>query len=243
MTTLVLGASGATGRRLVDQLLQKGHHVKMIVRSPEKLPEAWINNDLVVIIQANISELTQDELANHLDGCDAVASCLGHNPNLKGIYGKPRKLVTETITKICDAIRAIAPKVPIKVILMNTAGNRNRDLNEPLTIGERLIIALLRLLVPPHPDNEQAAEYLRVKIGPGDPFIKWIAVRPDTLTDDEEVTRYEVFESPIRSAIFNAGKTSRINVGNFMARLLSDSVLWDEWQGQMPVIYNTKDLK
>ena len=243
MTTLVLGANGATGRRLVDQLLQKGHHVKMLVRSIEKLPKAWVQNDHAIIIQASISELSQDELVRHLDDCDAVASCLGHNPNLKGIYGKPRKLVTDTIAKICEAITAKAPKAPIKVILMNTAGNRNRDLKEPLALGERLTIALLRLLVPPHPDNEQAAEYLRVTIGPDDPFIKWVVIRPDSLTDEEEVTKYEAFESPIRSAIFNAGKTSRINVANFMTRLLSDSALWDDWQGQMPVVYNTKGLK
>ena len=39
-TILVVGATGATGRRLTEQLLLRGHHVKAIVRSPEKLPEA-----------------------------------------------------------------------------------------------------------------------------------------------------------------------------------------------------------
>jgi len=45
MTTLVLGASGATGRQLVEQLLNRGQKVKVIVRSPEKLPESWKNNE------------------------------------------------------------------------------------------------------------------------------------------------------------------------------------------------------
>lgn len=40
MTTLVVGASGATGRQLVDQLLNMGQSVKVIVRSPEKLPQS-----------------------------------------------------------------------------------------------------------------------------------------------------------------------------------------------------------
>jgi uncharacterized protein YbjT (DUF2867 family) len=39
MTVLVVGASGATGRLLVKQLLQRGLKVKVIVRSPDKLPE------------------------------------------------------------------------------------------------------------------------------------------------------------------------------------------------------------
>ncbi|WP_223883372.1 NAD(P)H-binding protein [Arenibacter lacus] len=40
MRILVVGASGATGRQLVAQLLAKGNNVKVVVRSPEKLPES-----------------------------------------------------------------------------------------------------------------------------------------------------------------------------------------------------------
>jgi hypothetical protein len=63
------------------------------------------------------------------------------------------------------------------------------------------------------------------------------AVRPDTLINEDEVTEYEVHPSPTRSAIFDAGKTSRINVGHFMAELITDDELWNRWKGQMPVIY------
>ena len=97
---------------------------------------------------------------------------------------------------------------------------------------------LIRLLVPPQLDNERAADYLRVKIGQNNGTIEWAAVRPDNLIDDSEVTEYEVYSSPIRSAIFDAGVTSRINVGNFMADLITDDDIWDKWRGQMPVIYN-----
>jgi hypothetical protein len=96
---------------------------------------------------------------------------------------------------------------------------------------------LIRLLVPPHRDNEQAADYLRIQIGQQDRAIEWAAVRPDTLINEDEVTEYEVHPSPTRSAIFDAGKTSRINVGHFMAELITDDELWNRWKGQMPVIY------
>ena len=43
MTILVVGASGATGRKLIEQLLIKGHQLKAVVRSPEKLPDSWKN--------------------------------------------------------------------------------------------------------------------------------------------------------------------------------------------------------
>jgi len=237
MTTLVVGASGATGKHLVEQLLNDKQNVKVIVRSPEKLPESWKNNDQLYIIQASVSHITINEMAEYIQGCHAVASCLGHNINLKGLYGKPRRLVTDTVALLFNAIKKNASDKPVKFVLMNTSGNRNRDLNEPISIGERFVIVLLRLLLPPHVDNEKAADYLRTKVGQNNNFIEWVAVRPDGLVNEDKVTEYEVYPSPTRSAIFNAGTVSRINVGHFMASLMVDSELWNKWKGQMPVIY------
>ena len=238
MTTLVVGASGATGRQLVAQLLNQGQHVKAIVRSAEKLPEAIKNESRLTVIKASILELSDAEMAEHIAGCDAVASCLGHNLTLKGIYGKPRRLVTDATRRLCNAIKANTPKKPIKYVLMNTSGNRNRDLDEPISFGQKCVIALLRLLLPPHVDNEKAADYLRTNIGQNDAMVEWVAVRPDGLIDEPMVTEYEVHPSPIRSAIFDAGKVSRINVAHFMATLINNDDLWRKWKGQMPVIYS-----
>jgi len=54
MTILVVGASGATGRLLVEQLLNRGQNVKVIVRSPEKLPEFLKNHDHLSVICASV---------------------------------------------------------------------------------------------------------------------------------------------------------------------------------------------
>jgi hypothetical protein len=121
---------------------------------------------------------------------------------------------------------------------MNTTGNRNSDLNEPISFAQKCIIGLLRLLLPPHVDNEQAADYLRRQIGQNNKSIEWVAVRPDGLINEDEVTDYEIQPSPTRSAIFNAGKVSRINIAHFMASLMNDNNLWTKWKGQMPVIYS-----
>jgi len=242
MTTLVVGASGATGRQLVQQLLDKGQSLKVIVRSPEKLPDSWKNNERLSIISASVLDLSDTEMADHLHGCQAVASCLGHNINLKGIYGNPRRLVMDATRRLTNSIKANQPNEPIKFVLMNTTGNRNRDLNEAISIGQRIVIGLIRLLLPPHVDNEKAADYLRTGIGQNDHFIEWVAVRPDGLINEEKVSEYELYPSPIRSAIFNPGKTSRINVGHFMADLISNENTWNTWKGQMPVIYNKSSL-
>ncbi|MBV5288758.1 NAD(P)-dependent oxidoreductase [Pelodictyon phaeoclathratiforme] len=121
---------------------------------------------------------------------------------------------------------------------MNTTANRNRDLHEPITIVERGVFALVRLLLPPQVDNKHAAEYFRVTIGQIDRFIEWFVVRPDTLINDDKVTGYDVYTSPTRSPVFNAGSTSRINVAHFIADLITSDKTWKRWRGQMPVIYN-----
>lgn len=239
MTTLVVGASGATGQHLVAQLLKQGQRVIAIVRSAEKLPESLRKENRLKIIEARILDLSDSEMAEHVAGCDAVASCLGHNLTLKGIYGRPRRLVTDAARRLCATIKANKPDKPVKYVLMNSSGCRNRDLDEPISLGQKSVIALLRLLLPPHADNEEAADFLRTKIGQNDAMIEWTAVRPDGLIDESSVTEYEVHPSPIRSAIFNAGKVSRINVAHFMATLIGNDDLWQKWKGQMPVIYST----
>jgi hypothetical protein len=214
----------------------------VIVRSPEKLPNSWKNNVNIQIISASILELSDEELKNYTQNCDAVVSCLGHNLTWKGVYGQPRKLVTEATQRLCNAIKKNNSKQSVKFILMNTTGNRNRDINEPISFAQKLVIGLLRLILPPHVDNEKAADYLRTQIGQNNNFVEWVAVRPDNLINDDRVSEYEIYPSPIRSAIFNSGETSRINVGHFMASLVSNDKLWNNWRGQMPVIYNKSSL-
>ncbi len=238
MNNLIVGASGATGRLLTEELLNRGQNVRVIVRSADKLPTAIKNHANLSVIQASVLDLSDTELAQHVKGCDAVASCLGHNMTFKGMYGQPRKLVTDATRRLCEAIRANSPEKPIKFVLMNTAGNSNRDLDEPISFTQKSVIGLLRLLLPPHVDNEQAADYLRSQVGQNNKQIEWVVVRPDNLLDEDTVTPYDVYSSPIRSAIFDPGQTSRINVGHFMADLITEDGIWQQWQGQMPVIYN-----
>lgn len=239
MTVLIVGASGATGQRLISQLLNSGEKVKALVRASSFLPEKLGKASNLSLIVGNISEMSITELQQHLNDCDAVLSCLGHTLSFKGIYGQPRRLVTDATRDLCQAIEANNPTHPIKFILMNTTGNRNRDLVEPISFAQHCVIGLLRLLLPPHVDNEQAADFLRSELGPNHKCIEWAAVRPDGLIDEDEVTDYQLHASPTRSAIFDSGQTSRINVGHFMAELVTNGELWKQWRGQMPVIYNT----
>ncbi len=235
---LVLGSSGATGKLVVAQLLKQSVEVIAILRPSSNIPVEFSSQNNLQIIKTEISELPKNELAHYLQDCDGVISCLGHNLTFKGMFGQPKLLVTDVVDKVCQTIESIGTDKIIKLILMNTTGNSNRDLSEKPPTSQRVVISILRLLIPPHVDNEKAADYLRLKIGQNHKLIEWVAVRPDSLTDNEDVTKYDLFISPIRNAIFDAAPTSRINVANFMSRLIHEDELWEEWKGKMPVIYN-----
>jgi uncharacterized protein YbjT (DUF2867 family) len=64
---LVVGASGATGRLLVEQLLNRGQNVKVIVRSPDKLPDVLKDRDKLSVIRASVLDLSDAEMAQHVD--------------------------------------------------------------------------------------------------------------------------------------------------------------------------------
>jgi putative NADH-flavin reductase len=238
-TTLVLGATGNTGRPLVEQLLNKNHKVRVIVRSTHKLSTEILENPNATIIEANVLDLTDVELAAHVKGCDAIVSCLGHNLDFKGMFGKPRKLCTDAIRRLCVAIETNNSSKPTKVILMNTVGVQNPKLDEKRGWAEKLLLTVLRYTIPPHRDNETAAEYLHQAVGIKNKHIEWCAVRPDSLIN-AVVSQYEINESP-STGIFTGRPSTRSNVAHFMVELIEKPNLWNMWKFRMPVIMNSKE--
>lgn len=231
----IVGASGATGKLLVKQLLDNQFHVITLVRPSSSFGEEYLDNPLYTKISGEISHISDEELKVHLSSCDTFFSCLGHNLTFKGLFGEPKKLVTDAIKKIT---KCISDQQKCKLILMNTTGNCNLDIPEKPPLSQRIVVTLLRHLLPPHADNETAANFLRTEIGQNHSQLEWTVVRPDGLINEDQVSDYDIHPSPIRNVIFNAGKTSRINVANFMFKLASNDLLWNQWKGQMPVIYN-----
>lgn len=150
-------------------------------------------------------------------------------------------MVRDSIKRVVKLI-SVQRSTPLKVVLMNSSGVRNKDQHEPISIPQHFVLALLRILLPPHRDNEQAANYLRTlktsNTGSIKSKVQWVVVRPDTLIDQDKVSEYSLYPAPIRSAIFNSGKVSRINVAAVICTLLTDSTLWETWKGKMPLIYN-----
>lgn len=237
MKILILGASGATGKLVTMQFLKRKINVRILIRENSFLPKEILESENVEIVKGNINDFTNEQILSLLKDCTAVISCLGHNITFKGIFGQPHYLVYSAIKKICESIENSENSLK-KIILMSTTAYTNRENGEKNTVGEKIIFALLMLLLPPHKDNMKAGKYLNRRIGKRISNIEWVAVRPDTLFNEEVESKYIVYESVMRSPIFNAGKTSRINVSHFMAELINNEKLWEKWKYKMPVIYN-----
>jgi nucleoside-diphosphate-sugar epimerase len=237
-TVLLLGGTGRTGGRVLQQLLARGIKVRAIVRSTQRLPVGLVGASGLTLVEAELLALSQQDLQRQLNGCSAVVSCLGHTISLKGVFGSPRDLVTQATTRLCRAIQALRPARPIRFVLMSSVSvNRPNRLDAARPGRDRALLALIRGLVPPAKDNQRAADFLWHAVGPNDPFVEWAAVRPDTLVQGE-VTRYDVHEG-IVSRLFKPASTSRANVAHFICELVTNPAAWHAWRSKLPVIVNS----
>lgn len=91
MRVTVFGATGGIGRLVVQQLLDQGHHVTALTRTPGKLNLTHPHLDLIT---GQLSDRTAVQQA--VVGADAVISALG--PSLKR---------STTGTQLSDGTRAI----------------------------------------------------------------------------------------------------------------------------------------
>ena len=122
---------------------------------------------------------------------------------------------------------------------MNTVGVTVNS--EKRSKFDNCLLSCLRNTIPPHRDNENAAAFLK-SLGDNseNTALEWIVVRPDSLTDSDTVSPYEVVPSPV-TTITNGNDVHRINVADFMVALALNEHQWEEWKFRFPVIMNKKD--
>jgi len=72
MKLFVIGATGRTGREIVQQALARGHHVTGFVRSPESIS---VKNERLSVLKGNVMD--ENQLFQAMQNQDAVISTLG----------------------------------------------------------------------------------------------------------------------------------------------------------------------
>ncbi|MCA6380314.1 MAG: NAD(P)H-binding protein [Cytophagales bacterium] len=82
---LILGATGRTGKLIVEKALQKGLEVTVLVRHPEKLSE-WQHHPKLEILKGDV--LNYPDIFNAMQGNDAVISALGRDGSKTAVLNK-----------------------------------------------------------------------------------------------------------------------------------------------------------
>eukprot|EP01024_Parvocaulis_polyphysoides_P035090 TRINITY_DN31081_c1_g1_i4.p2 TRINITY_DN31081_c1_g1~~TRINITY_DN31081_c1_g1_i4.p2 ORF type:complete len:245 (-),score=28.03 TRINITY_DN31081_c1_g1_i4:408-1142(-) len=241
MVGLVVGGTGNTGKLVLEQLLERGFEVRAIVRSADRLPQQIRDNPKLTIILGSFLDFKQEDVVRHVNGCDFVICCLGHNLSFQGIFGPPYRLVTEATRMLCTAIQTIKPEAPIKFIELNTSGVKNPDGSQKRGLIEDWFIYLISVLIPPFADSVASADYIFQQIGIKDKFLEWCWVRPDYFVQGE-VCEYSVYDNPVNT-IFDGDQTTISNIAHFMCELLENKDKWNQWKGKMPVIMDSKKEK
>jgi len=241
MRCLVLGATGRTGVHVVRNLLERGVAVRALVRSrggasaAARLEPGVAGHPHLDVVEAEVAALGVAEFRTHLDGCDAVACCLGPNVSLRGVFGPPYDLVAGSVEKLIDAADLLPPKSPIRLVLMSSVSvNRPARADARRGSVERACLWALRAVVPPARDNQRAADLLARRVGPHHPNLAWVAVRPDSLVDGAPGA-YRAHEATV-SSIFRADSVRITEVAQFITELVTDGPTWERWRAKLPVV-------
>jgi NAD(P)H-binding len=157
-----------------------------------------------------------------------TTSCLGHSLTFQGMYRDGMIVL--------GATKALTSAMPrgCRFVLMGSAGVENPDMKtDPIRpFSERCLLFIIRWLVPPHWDNEQAAMYLHQHRDE----VDWSVVRPPELIDGE-ASDYDVFPCP-QGSLFGTGVSTRANVAHFMVRLAIEPETWSKYKHHMPTLYD-----
>ncbi|MDG4797589.1 NAD(P)H-binding protein [Micromonospora sp. WMMD1082] len=162
MHLAILGATGRTGRHLVDQAIVAGHRVTAVVRDPNRFDQ----NQSGLAVRP-LSTLTAEALAPLLTGTDAVLSTIGTRDSRK-----PTTVTADTATATVAAMRASGTR---RLVVVSASG-MHREGDDPLT---RLLVkpVLGRIL------RHAFADMLRMEEIVARSGLDWTLLRPPRLTD------------------------------------------------------------
>ncbi|XP_067936146.1 flavin reductase (NADPH)-like isoform X1 [Watersipora subatra] len=120
LTVALLGATGETGLRTLEQLLHRGHCVRALVRSPHKINT---KHDNLSVLKTDM--YSDESVKAELEGCNAVISCLGTRAN-----NKEPPLYLNTMQVIVKAMR----EKEIKRIVTMTSWGTYSDPRSPFFV-------------------------------------------------------------------------------------------------------------
>lgn len=204
---LVLGATGGTGRQIIEQALARGHQVTALVRSPEKAGP--LKGARLVV--GDVSD--ENTLREAVRGQDAVLSALG-------TPASPFREVTLLSTATRALVRAMKAEHVSRLVAITGIGAGDSRGHGGF-LFDNVIFPLLLKKVYADKDRQEAI----VK----ESGLDWILVRPSVLNDKPSSGSVQ----PLTDlSNFHGGSISRQDVAAFVLDQLGD----DTWLRRSPLI-------
>lgn len=162
MKIVVLGASGATGRQVVDQAVAGGHDVVAYVRRPDAVtPRAGVH-----VVEGSIDDVAA--LTKAMTGAEAVISCLGPSLN-------PQLLVSvDLFQRAVPAVIAAMKRAEVPRFVLLSAFGVGATKQRASLVARLMYETVVRAA---NADKEQAEQVLAAS------GLEWTIVYPVTLTN------------------------------------------------------------
>lgn len=193
MKITVLGATGPTGRLVIEQALERGDEVVAYVRNPQGL-QGKLGLE---IVDGQLDDVLALKVA--IEGTDAVLVCLGTHEK------KNVDLMQKSMPLIIQAMKSAQVQ---RLVLMSAYG-----VGETARTAALVARVAYKLMVAPVYQDKQRAEALLLGSG-----LKWTIVYPVVLTDGP-LAEAEVRPMTQVSKVSGLPKVSRASV----ARALLDA--------------------
>jgi putative NADH-flavin reductase len=197
MKLAIIGGTGKTGKELLKQGLEAGHHITALVRNPKKVKIKHANLE---VIQGNV--LNTADLEVIFKGKDAVLSALGH----KRFLG-PSNILSKGTENILQAMKT--DKVSRFICITSMGINDNR-----FKLGLYYTLFVIPFIVFFYFRDKARQERLIM-----DSDLNWTIVRPGQMINGKKRTRYRVGEK-LGSYILTL-MISRADVAHFMLNQLN----------------------
>jgi putative NADH-flavin reductase len=211
MKVTLFGATGSLGRECLEQCLQAGHDVTVLVRSPGKLPGALRNR--ITVIQGD--GLVFNDVSRALPrGTDAVLFAVGVDEKTS-----PPDLCTDVTRHILAVMRR--EQIPR---LVWCGGGSNFRPEDVITFGARFVRWFSEtFLKHRHTDKEHQLRLLDENTD-----VCWLGVRPLQMKSGLKKGHYRLGYN----AFSGFSSISFADCAHAMVTMLDD----DTWTGKVPII-------
>jgi putative NADH-flavin reductase len=215
MKILIIGATGRTGRLIVEEALKQGYDLNVLVRDKNKMP---FNSNSIKVYQG--TPVHRADLAAAMEGCDLIISALSISRASDAPWSK---LITAEyfISESMKNVIVEADQQNLKrLITISAWGVLETKKDVPFWFRWLINYSNLR---PVYADHESQEKLL------ANSNLNWTAVRPVALNDSKKIKTLKV-------SLDNFPKPSLYISRQSVAKFMVDIVKSDKYDMKSPTI-------